>query len=163
VKYYKDYCNQANRNEPPIQETIEMARDQAYDNSVSSDLANVRITVPVDSAYSAEEAWRILSSIVTRYFDILETVDFNTGYLTTSWQVENFNSSVIRTRVIVSSGGNSDQLAYAVKLVSQAAELNDPNRTKEVITVKDDEYFRDWSRIMIKYQGLIEEIQARIQ
>ncbi|WP_439473369.1 PEGA domain-containing protein [Algoriphagus formosus] len=163
VKYYKDYCNQANRNEPPIQETIEMARDQAYDNSVSSDLANVRITVPVDSAYSAEEAWRILSSIVTRYFDILETVDFNTGYLTTSWQVENFNSAVIRTRVIVSSGGNSDQLAYAVKLVSQAAELNDPNRTKEVITVKDDEYFRDWSRIMIKYQGLIEEIQARIQ
>jgi hypothetical protein len=90
-------------------------------------------------------------------------VDFNTGYLTTSWQVENFNSAVIRTRVIVSSGGNSDQLTYAVKLVSQAAELNDPNRTKEVITVKDDEYFRDWSRIMIKYQGLIEEIQARIQ
>ncbi|MGM0946935.1 MAG: hypothetical protein ACQEW9_17290 [Bacteroidota bacterium] len=163
VKYYKDYCNQTDRNTPPVAEAIEMARDQAYDNSVSSDLANVRITVPVDSSYSGEEAWRILSSIVTRYFDILETVDYNTGYLTTSWQVENFNSSVIRTRVIVSSGGNSDQLAYAVKLVSQAADLNDPSRTKEIVTVKDDELFRDWSRIMIKYQGLIEEIQARLQ
>ncbi|HAS58294.1 MAG: hypothetical protein CL554_02575 [Algoriphagus sp.] len=163
VKYYKDYCNQTDRNTPPVADAIEMARDQAYDNSVSSDLANVRITVPVNKSYSAEEAWRILSSIVTRYFDILETVDFNTGYLTTSWQVENFNSSVIRTRVIVSSGGNSDQLAYAVKLVSQAADLNDPSRVKEVVTVKDDELFRDWSRIMIKYQGLIEEIQARLQ
>lgn len=163
VKYYKDYCNQADRNAPPVTETIEMVRDQAYDNSVSSDLANVRITVPVKSGLAPAEAWRILSSIVTRYFDILETVDYNTGYLTTSWQVENFNSSVIRTRVIVSSGGNSNELAYSVKLVSQAAELNDPNRTKEVITVKDDELFKDWSRIMIKYQGLVEEIQARLQ
>ncbi|MBS4041005.1 MAG: hypothetical protein KGZ81_10460, partial [Flavobacteriales bacterium] len=129
----------------------------------SSDLANVRITVPVKAGIAAEESWKILSSIVTRYFDILETVDFNTGYLTTSWQVENFNSSVIRTRVIVSSGGNSDQITYAVKLVSQVAELNDPSRNLKTVTVKDDEAFKDWSRIMKKYQGLIEEIQARLQ
>ncbi len=163
VKYYKDYCNQQERTVPPISEAIEMARDQAYDNSVSSDLANVRITVPVKAGIAPEESWKILSSIVTRYFDILETVDFNTGYLTTSWQVENFNSSVIRTRVIVSSGGNSDQIAYAVKLVSQVAELNDPTRNLKTVTVKDDEAFKDWSRIMKKYQGLIEEIQARLQ
>ena len=163
VKYYKDYCNQQERTVPPISEAIEMVRDQAYDNSVSSDLANVRITVPVKAGIAAEESWKILSSIVTRYFDILETVDFNTGYLTTSWQVENFNSSVIRTRVIVSSGGNSDQITYAVKLVSQVAELNDPSRNLKTVTVKDDEAFKDWSRIMKKYQGLIEEIQARLQ
>lgn len=163
VKYYKDYCNQQERTVPPISEAIEMVRDQAYDNSVSSDLANVRITVPVKAGIAAEESWKILSSIVTRYFDILETVDFNTGYLTTSWQVENFNSSVIRTRVIVSSGGNSDQITYAVKLVSQVAELNDPTRNLKTVTVKDDEAFKDWSRIMKKYQGLIEEIQARLQ
>jgi len=163
VKYYKDFCNQQERTVPPISEAIEMVRDQAYDNSVSSDLANVRITVPVKAGISPEESWKILSSIVTRYFDILETVDFNTGYLTTSWQVENFNSSVIRTRVIVSSGGNSDQIAYAVKLVSQVAELNDPTRNLKTVTVKDDEAFKDWSRIMKKYQGLIEEIQARLQ
>lgn len=163
VKYYKDYCNQQERTVPPISEAIEMVRDQAYDNSVSSDLANVRITVPVKAGIAADESWKILSSIVTRYFDILETVDFNTGYLTTSWQVENFNSSVIRTRVIVSSGGNSDQVTYAVKLVSQVAELNDPSRNLKTVTVKDDEAFKDWSRIMKKYQGLIEEIQARLQ
>lgn len=163
ISYYKDYCNKTGRNAPPVQEMIEMARDQAYDNSISSDIANVRITMPINTNYTNEESWRILSSIVTRYFDILETVDFNTGYLTTAWQVENFNSSIIRTRVIISSGGNSDQLAYSVKLVSQVADMNDPNRTKEVITVKDDEYFKDWSRILMKYRGLIEELQARLQ
>lgn len=163
VKYYKDFCNQEDRTIPSISEAIEMVRDQAYDNSVSSDLANVRITVPVKAGITSEESWKILSSIVTRYFDILETVDYNTGYLTTSWQVENFNSSVIRTRVIVSSGGNSDQITYAVKLVSQVAELNDPSRNLKSVTVKDDEAFKDWSRIMKKYQGLIEEIQARLQ
>lgn len=159
VRYIKNYCNQTNMQEPPVSDFVEMTVDEAYTSSVSSDLANVRITVPVNTAYTPEESWRILSSIITRYFDILETVDFNTGYLTTSWQVQNFQSSIIRTRVIVSSGGNSDQLAYAIKLISQEAYLDGQNQ----VTVKDDEKFEDWARILKKYEGLIEEIQARLQ
>ncbi|MBN3520663.1 PEGA domain-containing protein [Algoriphagus lutimaris] len=159
VRYIKNYYNQANMQEPPVTDFIEMNVDEAYTSSVSSDLANVRITVPVNTEYTSEEAWRILSSIITRYFDILETVDYNTGYLTTSWQVQNFQSSVIRTRVIVSSGGNSDQLAYAIKLISQEAYLDGQN----AVTVKDDEKFEDWARILKKYEGLIEEVQARLQ
>lgn len=159
VRYVKNYCNQPNMQEPPVADFVEMTIDEAYTSSISSDLANVRITVPVNSAYSSEESWRILSSIITRYFDILETVDFNTGYLTTSWQVQNFQSSIIRTRVIVSSGGNSDQLAYAIKLISQEAYLDGQNQ----VTVKDDEKFEDWARILKKYEGLIEEVQARLQ
>ena len=159
VRYVKNYYNQPNMQEPPVTDFIEMNVDEAYTSSVSSDLANVRITVPVNSAHTPEEAWRILSSIITRYFDILETVDFNTGYLTTSWQVQNFQSSIIRTRVIVSSGGNSDQLAYAIKLISQEAFLDGQNQ----VTVKDDEKFEDWARILKKYEGLIEEVQARLQ
>jgi hypothetical protein len=89
----------------------------------------------------------------------LETVDYNTGYLTTSWQVQNFQSSIIRTRVIVSTGGNTDQIAYAVKLISQEAFLDGQN----AVTVKDDEKFEDWARILKKYDGLIQEIQARLQ
>ncbi|SIN96671.1 PEGA domain-containing protein [Algoriphagus halophilus] len=159
VRYIKNYYNQPNMQEPPVTDFIEMNVDEAYTSSVSSDLANVRITVPVNTEYTSEEAWRILSSIITRYFDILETVDYNTGYLTTSWQVQNFQSSVIRTRVIVSSGGNSDQLAYAIKLISQEAYLDGQNS----VTVKDDEKFEDWARILKKYEGLIEEVQARLQ
>ncbi len=159
IRYVKNYCNQANMQEPPAADFLEMQVDEAYTSSVSSDLANVRITVPVNSSHTPEEAWKILSSIITGYFDILETVDYNTGYLTTSWQVQNFQSSIIRTRVIVSSGGNSDQLAYAVKLISQEAFLDGKNQ----VTVKDDEKFEDWARILKKYDGLIQEIQARLQ
>lgn len=159
VRYVKNYCNQANMQEPPTADFLEMQVDEAYTSSVSSDLANVRITVPVKADLPAEEAWKILSSIITGYFDILETVDYNTGYLTTSWQVQNFQSSIIRTRVIVSSGGNSDQTTYAVKLISQEAFLDGQN----AVTVKDDEKFEDWARILKKYDGLIQEIQARLQ
>lgn len=159
IQYVKNYCNQPNMQEPPLTDFLEMQVDEAYTSSVSSDLANVRITVPVKADLAPEEAWKILSSIVTGYFDILETVDYNTGYLTTSWQVQNFQSSIIRTRLIVSSGGNSDQNAYAVKLVSQEAYLDGKNP----VTVKDDEKFKDWARILKKYDGLIQEIQARLQ
>lgn len=159
VRYVKNYCNQPNMQEPPTADFLEMQVDEAYTSSVSSDLANVRITVPVKAGLAPEESWKILSSIITGYFDILETVDYNTGYLTTAWQVQNFQSSIIRTRVIVSSGGNSDQVAYAVKLVSQEAFLDGKNP----VTVKDDEKFQDWARILKKYDGLIQEIQARLQ
>jgi hypothetical protein len=159
IRYVKNYCNQTDMQAPPAADFLELQVDEAYTSSVSSDLANVRITVPVNVAHTPEEAWKILSSIITGYFDILETVDYNTGYLTTAWQVQNFQSSIIRTRVIVSSGGNSDQLAYAVKLVSQEAFLDG----KTAVTVKDDEKFEDWARILKKYDGLIQEIQARLQ
>jgi hypothetical protein len=159
VRYVKNYCNQANMQEPPTADFLEMQVDEAYTSSVSSDLANVRITVPVKVGLAPEDAWKILSSIITGYFDILETVDYNTGYLTTAWQVQNFQSSIIRTRVIVSSGGNSNQVAYAVKLISQEAFLDGKNP----VTVKDDEKFQDWARILKKYDGLIQEIQARLQ
>jgi hypothetical protein len=159
VRYVKNYCNQANMQEPPTADFLEMQVDEAYTSSVSSDLANVRITVPVKTGLAPEESWKILSSIITGYFDILETVDYNTGYLTTAWQVQNFQSSIIRTRVIVSSGGNSNQVAYAVKLISQEAFLDGKNP----VTVKDDEKFQDWARILKKYDGLIQEIQARLQ
>lgn len=159
IRYIKNYCNQPNMQEPPKSDFLEMQVDEAYTSSVSSDLANVRITVPIDSKHSPEDAWKILSGIVTGYFDILETVDFNTRYLTSSWQVQNFQSSIIRTRLVVSNGGNSNQEAYAVKLISQEAYLDGRNP----VTVKDDEKFTDWARILKKYDGLIQEIQARLQ
>jgi len=114
----KTYYNSPEKDTPPLKDFFQLI------SSVSSDLANVRITAPVNKSYFSEESWRILSTIITRYFKILETVDFNTGDLTTSRQVQNFQSSVIRTRVIMSSGGNSDQLTYAIKLISQEAYLD---------------------------------------
>lgn len=156
IRFVKNYCNQPNMQEPPLTEFVEMVEDEAYNSSISTDMANVRITVPVNKSISSENAWKILSSIITRSFDVLETVDYNTGYLTTSWQVQNFNGmSTIRTRVIVSSGGNSEDLTYVVKIVSQRAD--------GVTSVKEDQMFTDWGRLLKRYGGIAEEIQARLK
>ncbi|NEM98654.1 hypothetical protein [Pontibacter burrus] len=156
IRYVKNYCNQNNMQEPPLTEFVEMVADEAYNSSISTDMANVRITIPVNKAMNPEDAWRTLSSIITRSFDVLETVDYNTGYLTTAWQVQNFNGmSTIRTRVIISSGGSSDGLTYVVKLVSQRAD--------GVTSVKEDQLFTDWERLLKRYGSIVEELQARLQ
>ncbi|MBB6611086.1 hypothetical protein H7F15_08570 [Pontibacter sp. Tf4] len=156
IRFVKNYCNQANMQEPPLTEYVEMAVDEAYNSSISTDMANVRITIPVNKTLDPESAWRTLSSIITRSFDVLETVDYNTGYLTTAWQVQNFNGmSTIRTRVIVSTGGNSGDLTYVVKLVSQRAD--------GVTSVKEDQLFSDWERLLKRYGNIVEELQARLQ
>ncbi len=155
LKYVKSYCNQTNMQEPPLNEHVEMEIDEAYTSSISTDMANVRITVPVNKSMSPENAWRTLSSIITRSFDVLETVDYNTGYLTTAWQVQNFKGTTIRTRMIVSTGGNSDEQTYVVKLVSQRAD--------GVVNIKEDQLFSNWSRLLKRYGGIVEEIQARMQ
>ncbi|MDX5435916.1 MAG: hypothetical protein LPK03_01905 [Pontibacter sp.] len=156
LRYIKNYCNQADMQAPPAKEFVELLEDEAYASSISTDMANVRITVPVNKALAPEDAWRILGSIVTKSFDVLETVDYNTGYLTTAWQVQNFNGmNTIRTRVIVSSGGNANDLTYVVKIVSQRAD--------GVTSVKEDQLFMDWGRLLKRYGGIVEEIQARLQ
>lgn len=156
IKFTKNYCNQLDMQEPPLSEFVEMVEDEAYNSSISTDMANVRITIPVNKSLTSENAWRTLSSIITRSFDVLETVDYNTGYLTTAWQVQNFNGmSTIRTRMIVSSGGNSNELTYVVKIVSQRAD--------GVTSVKEDQMFTDWGRLLKRYGVIVEELQSRLQ
>ena len=156
LKYVKSYCNQPNMQEPPLTEFVEMVADGAYNSSISTDMANVRITVPVNKTIDRETAWRVLSSVITKNFDVLETVDFDTGYLTTAWQVQSFDGlSTIRTRMIVSSGGNANDLTYMVKIVSQRAD--------GITSVKEDQMFEDWGRLLKRYGGIVEEVQARLK
>ena len=156
IKFAKSYCNQPNMQEPPANEFVEMAADGAYNSSISTDMANVRITVPVNKSIDRETAWRVLSSVITKNFDVLETVDFDTGYLTTAWQVQSFDGlSTIRTRMIVSSGGNANDLTYMVKIVSQRAD--------GITSVKEDQMFEDWGRLLKRYGGIVEEVQARLK
>jgi hypothetical protein len=44
IRYVKNYCNQANMQEPPVADFLEMQVDEAYTSSVSSDLANVIVS-----------------------------------------------------------------------------------------------------------------------
>ena len=84
-----------------------MIEDEAHRQSISTDLANVNFTIAVRPEILEDDAWKLLGSIVTTEFDVLEVIDKETGYMRTAWQVEGFNGSTIRTRVIVKLGDSN--------------------------------------------------------
>jgi len=100
------------------------------------------------------EAWRLISQIITSYFDVIEVTDRETGYLRTAWVVQTFKQNTIRTRVIVKLG-SSDPLTYKVKLVSE--ESGQP-----MTSVKSDELFKEYDRVLRKYKEIINEIETRL-
>lgn len=148
----RTFCDQKNQPEPNKSEYIRMTVDEAFTASSSSDIANVDISLKPSK--EELEAWQLISRIVTSYFDVIETTDRETGYLRTSWVAQNFNGSVVRSRCIVKLG-NTSPLEYKVKLVSEYT------NTKGA-TVKADEVFKEWDRILRKYEGLIPEMQSRV-
>ncbi|MDP3360226.1 MAG: hypothetical protein Q8S41_12855 [Lutibacter sp.] len=154
LRVKKNYCNSKDYQQPPYRDHIELIEDEAYKTSISTDLANVNFTVVVNPKITEDEAWKLISTIVTTEFDVLEVVDKETGYLRTAWQVQSFNGkSTIRTRVFVKLG-DSNPLKYVIKISSERAE--------GLASVKDDQQFEEWNRILKKYQNIIEEAQSRL-
>ena len=51
--------------------------------------------------------------------------------------------------------GNSNPLSYKVKLVSEISEV--PNAS-----VKNDEQFKEWDRVLRKYKPVFSELESRI-
>lgn len=154
LRVKKNYCNSKDYQQPPFRDHIELIEDEAYKTSISTDLANVNFTVVVNPKISEDEAWKLISTIVTTEFDVLEVIDKETGYLRTAWQVQSFNGkSTIRTRVFVKLG-DSNPLKYVIKISSERAD--------GVVSVKDDQEFEEWNRILKKYKNIIEEAQSRL-
>lgn len=152
----KNYCNTANMGILPITDHINLVEDEAWTSSIQSDQANVNFSVTVNPALNEEAAWKMLSQIIMSQFDILEITDRSTGYMRTAWHIRIFgNGTTIRTRVIVKQG-NIDPLKYIVKIVSEISIIKNAS-------VKDDENFREWDRLLKSYKDLIGEIQARLQ
>lgn len=150
----KNYCNSKDYQQPPNRDHIQLVEDEAYKTSISTDLANVNFTVVVNPKITEDEAWKLISTIVTTEFDVLEVVDKETGYMRTAWQVQSFNGkSTIRTRVFVKLG-DSNPLKYVIKISSERAD--------GLVSVKDDQEFEEWNRILKKYQNIIEEAQSRL-
>ncbi|WP_298366697.1 hypothetical protein [uncultured Lutibacter sp.] len=149
----KNYCNSKDYQEPPLRDHIELKIDEAHRQSISTDLANVNFTIVVNPEIQEIDAWKLLGSIVTTEFDVLEVIDKETGYMRTAWQVQGFDGSTIRTRIIVKLG-DSNPLKYVMKISSERAEGS--------VSVKDDQEFEEWSRILKKYKNVIEEAQSRL-
>jgi hypothetical protein len=150
----REYCNTDNMN---LEATarVELGVDESYSSSVQTDQANVNFTIEVGADRTPEQAWQTISQVVLGAFDVLEITDKDTGYLRTSWEVSKFSNAVIRTRVIVKLGSSSP-LKYVVKIASERAD--DPNAS-----VKDDELFSEWTRVLKTYKDIINEMQARLR
>ena len=148
----REYCDVDN---PPSRVQVDLPADEAYSSSVQSDQANVNFTIEVGGAKTADQAWRTISQVVLGKFDVLEITDKETGYMRTSWEVTKFNHSIVRTRVIVKLG-NSTPLKYIVKVASEHSD-------DENATVKDDEKFQEWDRLLNSYKDLVNELQARLR
>lgn len=148
-----NFCNKKGSATPPKSYYVQMRRDDAYDASVQTDIAN--IDIEIKTSLDELDAWKLLSQIITSYFDVLEVTDRETGYLRTAWVVQSFQQNTIRSRVIVKLG-NSDPLAYKVKLVSE--ESRAPGTS-----VKSDELFREWDRVLRKFENIQEELRTRLQ
>lgn len=136
----------------PRTEFIKLDVDEAYEGSLAIDQANRDIELK--TTLKEEDAWKKISSIITSYFDILETTDKSAGYLKTGWVLKNFKNATIRTRVIIKNG-SSEPLVYKAKLVS---EIGKPGATSS-----QDESFKQWDRVLRAYENVIPDLQSRLK
>lgn len=159
----REYCAKEGELEPPRDDNMPLKQDASFAASVSSDQANVNVTIEVGSRIKEDQAWRLLTSIVLSYFDVLENSDAQTGYLRTasqnkSWGENNANDSMVRTRIILKRASDSP-LRYTVKIVSEKNKDGLPDGWSS----KDDENFFPWDRVLNTYKDVISEMQARLK
>lgn len=149
-----EFCNKRGMTSPPKTYYIEMKRDDAYDASIQTDIANIDIEMKVESM-DKDRAWKLINQIVLNYIDVIEMTDKETGYLRTSWSLKTFRQNSVRTRIIVKES-NTDPLIFKVKLVSEASGI-------PMVSVKSDELFKEWDRVLRSYSDVISEFQARVK
>jgi hypothetical protein len=146
------FCYKPSYAPPPKTYYVEMKKDDAFDATEASDMANIDIEIKTNKPEI--EAWKLISQIITSYFDVIEVTDRETGYLRTSWVLQTFKQNTIRTRMIVKLG-SSDPLTYKVKLISEQS-------GQPQTSVKSDELFKEWDRVLRKYKEIINEVQTRL-
>ncbi|WP_353184191.1 hypothetical protein [Parapedobacter lycopersici] len=135
----------------PKTDFIQLTKDEAYENSFVTNLANQDIDIK--PSRNTDESWLLLNRIVTGSFDVIAIMDKATGYMATAWSAKAFNSGVVRTRLIIRTT-SSNPLEYKAKLVSEIA----PPGT----SVNSDESFRRWDRVLRTYESVIPDMQSRL-
>lgn len=137
----------------PSKEYIRLEVDDAFENSISTDIANRDIEIRTNPEKDEENIWLLLNRIVLDHFDVLETADQKTGYLRTSWTMNKFKAATVRTRLIVKFS-SSNPLTYKVKLMSEIA--------PPLTSIKADEYYKEWDRILRVYEPVIDDLRTRL-
>jgi len=148
------FYNMPNQPKPPKSYHFILEKDDAYEASLKNDQANVNFSIVVNEKLSVTEAWKLTTQIVTDYFDAIEVSDKETSYLRTSWNIHTFQQNTIRTRFIIKLG-DSDPLTFKIKLVSEYS-------GKSGTSVKADEKFKEWDRVLRKYKNIITDFSNRL-
>ncbi|UOE41689.1 hypothetical protein MTP09_03355 [Chryseobacterium suipulveris] len=154
LRYEVDVCGKKAGPEPPKSIYFEMKPDDAEEASVKTDQANIDFAIEVNKDLNVNDAWKLTNQIVTDYFDAIEVADKETSYLRTAWSVQTFAQNTIRTRLIIKLA-KSDPLTFKVK-------LNSEQSGAAGTSVKADEQFRDWDRILRKYRNVINDFSTRL-
>ncbi|MFV0571031.1 MAG: hypothetical protein ACK5M1_01185 [Xanthomarina gelatinilytica] len=149
-----EFCNKKNMPKPPKSFYLEMKHDDAYDASIQTDIANVDIEI-ISHNTDKDKAWKLINQIILSYIDVIEMTDKETGYIRTAWSLQSFKQNSIRSRIIVKEV-NSNPLTFKVKLVSEES-------GSALTSVKSDELFKEWDRVLRSYATIIPELQARIK
>jgi hypothetical protein len=135
----------------PSTDYIKLEKDDAYENSLVTNLANQDIDVR--ASHTEDESWKLINRIITGYFDVIAVTDKATGYMCTAWVVKSFRAATIRTRLVIKTG-NTDPLTYKAKLVSEIAPPGS--------SANSDESFRNWDRLLRSFENVIPELQSRL-
>ncbi len=154
LRYEATVCGRKAGPEAPKSLYFEMARDDAEEASIKTDQANVDFEIEVNQDLNTTEAWKLTTQIVTDYFDAIEVSDKETSYLRTAWSVQSFQQNTIRTRLIIKLS-KSNPLTFKVKLNSEYSGTHGTS-------VKADEQFREWDRILRKYKNVISDFSTRL-
>ena len=172
-------CNQPDATSPEGTYSIKLKEDEAYLQSEESSIANKNFNLVIENPLITPiEAWKKLVSIIQSRFDEIETIDLSTSYLKTNWVGKIFNvgsdfKSMIRTRVIITYGGETNK--YNIKIQSEVSKpesncvrgINDLSLSSKgsssSLTATNDECFEPVDRILRKYSDLISEIQRRFK
>ncbi len=149
-----EFCNKKGMTAPPKSYYVEMVRDDAFDASIQTDIANVDIELVVNTM-DKDKAWKLINQIVLNYIDVIEMTDKETGYLRTSWSLKTFKQNTVRTRIIIKES-SSDPLVFKAKLVSESS-------GGALTSVKSDELYKEWDRVLRSYSNAISEFQARVK
>jgi hypothetical protein len=154
LKYEQTYCNKKGLTEPPRKQFFDMKKDDAEEASIKTDQANIDFSIEVSKKQDPVEVWKRANQIVTDYFDAIEVADKETSYLRTAWSIQSFKQNTIRSRLIIKLA-KSDPLTFKVKLVSEYSGA-------PLTSVKADEQFHDWDRVLRKYQNVISDFTTRL-
>lgn len=154
LKYEQSFCNKAGMADPPKKQFFDMKKDDAEEASIKTDQANIDFSVEVNKKLDPNDVWKRVYQIVTDYFDAIEVADKETSYLRTAWSVQSFAQNTIRTRLIIKLA-KSDPLTYKIKLVSEFSGA-------PLTSVKSDELFHEWDRVLRKYQNVISDFNTRL-